>query len=120
MENKDPSLFLFLAICNPKVKAETVEKEFWQQIEKIKKEGIKQEELDKVKINTKADFIFGMQNSSNLADLFGSYFAKGDIKPLLEYEDNINKLKTDDIVEVAKKYFTKDNSTTIILRKEEK
>ncbi len=120
MENKDPGLFLFLAVCNPKVKAETVEKEFWNQIEKIKKEGIKKEDLDKIKINTKADFIFGMQNSSSLASLFGSYLARGDIKPLLEYEDKINALKTEDIQEVVKKYFTKENSTTVILRKEEK
>ncbi len=120
MENKDPGLFLFLAVCNPGVKAESVEKEFWNQIEKIKKEGIKKEDLDKIKINTKADFIFGMQNSSSLAALFGSYLARGDIKPLLEYEDKINALKTKDIQEVVKKYFTKDNSTTVILRKEEK
>jgi len=120
MENKDPGLFLFLAVCNPGVKAESVEKEFWNQIEKIKKEGIKKEDLDKIKINTKADFIFGMQNSSSLASLFGSYLARGDIKPLLEYEDKINALKTKDIQEVVKKYFTKDNSTTVILRKEEK
>ncbi len=120
MENKDPGVFLFLGVCNPGVKAEDVEKEFWAQIESIKKEGIKKEELEKIKINTRADFIFGMQNSSNLADLFGSYFVRGDIKPLLEYEDNINKLKPEDIVEVTKKYLTKDNSTTVILRKERK
>ncbi|NPA81967.1 MAG: insulinase family protein [Epsilonproteobacteria bacterium] len=120
MENKDPGIFLFLAVCNPGVKAETVEKEFWTQIEEIKKRGIKQEDLDKIKINTKADFIFGMQNSSSLASMFGSYLAKGDIKPLLEYEDNINKLKIEDIKKVAEKYFTKENSTTVILRKEEK
>ncbi len=120
MENKDPGIFLFLAVCNPEVKAETVEKEFWAQIEEIKKRGIKQEDLDKIKINTKADFIFGMQNSSSLASMFGSYLAKGDIKPLLEYEDNINKLKIEDIKKVAEKYFTKENSTTVILRKEEK
>ncbi len=120
MENKDPGVFLFLGVCNPGVKAEDVEKEFWNQIESIKKDGIKKEELEKIKINTRADFIFGMQNSSNLADLFGSYFVRGDIKPLLEYEENINRLKPEDIVEVTKKYLIKDNSTTVILRKEQK
>lgn len=118
LENKDPGIFLFLAICNPNVNAKDVEREILNQIELIKKEGIKKEELEKIKINTKADFIFSMQNSSTLANMFGRYYAKGDIKPLLDYEEQINKLTTKNIVEVVKKYFIPKNSTTLILKKE--
>ena len=108
MENKDPGIYLFLAVCNPGIKAEDVEKEILHLIEEIKQNGIKQEELDKIKINTKSDFIFNMENSSNLANLFGSYFARGDIKPLLNYEEDIENLKIDDLQEVAKKYLKKE------------
>jgi predicted Zn-dependent peptidase len=59
-----------------------------------------------------------MQDSSSLADMFGSYFARGDIKPLEEYEENLAKLTPKDIKEVAKKYFKKSNSTTVILKYE--
>jgi len=120
MENKDPGVFLFLAVCNPGVKAQTVEKEILSEIEKLKTTEITSEELERVKINTKADFIFEMENSSNLVSIFGSYFARGDIKPLLSYEKDIYALKPSTIKEVAKRYFTTKNSTTLILKKEEK
>ncbi|WP_236586810.1 pitrilysin family protein [Nitratiruptor sp. YY09-18] len=119
MDNKDPGIFLFLAVCNPGIKAEDVEKEIWKQIENLKEGKIKRSELDKIKINTKADFIFGLENSSNVASLFGDYFAKGDINPLLHYEENIDKLTIKDLQRVAKKYFVQKNSTTVILRKGE-
>ena len=117
MELKDPGIFLFMAVCNPGVKAEEVEKEFWKQIEAIKEKGVSDEELKKVKVNTKADFIFSMENSSNVADLFGSYLARGDIKPLLHYEENIDKLKPEDIQTVVQKYLNPEKATTVILRK---
>jgi len=120
MELKDPGIFLFLAVCNPGVKAEEVEKEIWKQIEHIKKDGVSEEELKKVKVNTRAAFIFSMENSSNVADLFGSYLARGDIEPLLNYEESIEKLKPEMIKAVAERYLDKEKSTTVILRKGEK
>jgi predicted Zn-dependent peptidase len=119
MDNKDPGIYLFMAVCNPGVKAEEVEKELLSQIELIKKEEVSKEELEKVKLNTKSDFIFSMENSSSLVSIYGSYLAKGDIKPLLEYEQNLKALTPKEIKEVANRYFNKSNSTTVILRKKE-
>jgi predicted Zn-dependent peptidase len=116
MELADPGLFLFIAVCNPSVKAIDVEKEIQKQIKKLKTKGISSRELKKVKINTKADFIFSLENSSNVSELFGSYFARGNIKPLLHYEENLDKLTPQDIKEVAKKYFQTKNSITVILK----
>ncbi len=118
MEQKDPSIFLFLAVANPGVKAEDVEKEILGLIKKIKDGDISDKEVEKVKTNTRADFIYSMENSSSLANLFGSYLARGDIKPLLNYENAINRLKKEDIIEVAKKYLVKVHSTTVILKKD--
>jgi hypothetical protein len=112
------NIFLFLAICNPGVEAEDVEKVLLEEIEKLKTLDMTKEELDKIKLQTKSDFIYSMQDSSSLADMFGSYFARGDIKPLEEYEENLAKLTPKDIKEVAKKYFKKSNSTTVILKYE--
>ncbi len=120
MENKDPGIFLFLAVCNPGVKAQEVEKEILAEIEKLKNTEITEAELERVKINTKADFIFEMESSSNLVNIFGSYLARGDITPLLNYEKNIYALKPKTIKEVANRYFNTKNSTTLILKKEEK
>ncbi len=119
MENIDAGLFIFLAACNPGVKAEDVEKELIAQIERMKKDDVTKEEIEKVKISTKADFIFSLESSAEVANLFGGYLARGDLKPLLEYEDAINALNAADIKAAANKYFDFSQSTTIILRKGE-
>lgn len=118
MDLKDPGVFLFVAVCNPEIKAKEVEKEILKLIEEIKAGKIKKSELEKIKINTKADFIFSLESSSSVASLYGSYFVRDNIKPLFEYEQNIEKLKVKDLVDVANKYLVKANSTTVILKKE--
>lgn len=118
MENKDPSVFLFLAVCNPGVKAETVEAEILKIIDDIKKGNISDKDVEKIKINTKADFIHNLESSSELASLFGSYYAKGDVTPLLNYEEGINSLKKEDMINVVNKYLIPQTSTTVILRKD--
>ena len=118
MENIDPGLFIFMAVCNPGVKAEDVEKEILQEIEKLKTKNVETAELDKVKISTKADFIYSLESSSSVADLFGSFLARGDLEPLMHYEEHINALTPQEIQTIALKYFNETQSTTVILRKE--
>ena len=74
-------------------------------------------ELEKVKINTKADFIYSLESSTSVANLFGSYLVRGDLTPLLTYEENIEKISQEKVQEVAQKYFNFDRSTTLILKK---
>ena len=117
MENIDPGLFIFLASCNPGVKAEDVEAELVKQIELLKTTDVSPEELDKVKINTRADFIYSLESSTSIASLFGGYLVRGDIKPLENYEDRINAIDAKEVKKVAKKYFDFNKSTTMILKK---
>lgn len=118
MDSIDPNLFIFIAVCNSNIKAEDVEIEILNIIDSLKNGSISKEELDKIKINTKADFIFGLESSDSVASLFGSYMIKGNLKPLLSYEENINKLDIKTLQNAAKEYFIKEQSTTVILRKE--
>lgn len=117
MDLKDEGIFLFMAGANKGVKAEVVKKEILALIDRIKKGKITQEELDKIKINTRASFIYSLEDSSSVAELFGSYLARGNIKPLLEYEEKFDALTIKDIVDVANKYFIPSSSTTLILKK---
>lgn len=119
MENSDPGLFVFIATCNPGVKAEDVEKELIEQIELMKTTKVTEAELQKVKINTKSDFIHSLESSSSVANLYGSYLVRGDIKPLLTYEDDINKITAKKVQKIANKYFDFNKSTTLILKKAE-
>jgi len=120
MENIDPGVFLFLAVCNNGVKAEEVEKEIWAVIHTLQNTPIGKAEVDKVKINTKADFIYSLESSTSVAELFGSYLARGDIAPLMKYEAAIEALNPEEIQNVAKTYLVPEKSTTLILRKGKK
>ena len=60
------------------------------------------------------DFITQLESSSSVSNIYGDYFAKGDINPLLEYEEKLNAL-TPEKVEEIKKYF--DKSITVKLLK---
>ncbi len=119
LELTDPGLFMFIAVCNEGIKAKDVKKEIDKIVKNIKNGKITKEEINKIKINTKADFIFSIENSSSVASLYGSYFIRGNTKPLFEYEQKVEKLKKSDIVDVANKYLIKRGSTTLILKKEE-
>ncbi len=118
MELKDPGVFLFVAVANEGVKAKEVEKEILDIMHDLKKGKISKSDIDKIKINTKADFIFSLESSSSVASLYGSYFVRDNIKPLLKYEKQVEELTKKDLIKVANKYLNKDNSTTVILKQE--
>ena len=117
MELTDEGIFLFIGMANPGIKIEDLEKEILSEIEKIKAGEVTKEELEKVKINTKADFIYSLEDSASVNSLFGSYLVRGNLKPLLEYEENLAKITPEMVTKVAKKYFDHDFTTTIILKK---
>ncbi|NLN13229.1 MAG: insulinase family protein [Arcobacter skirrowii] len=116
LELKDPGLFIFMAVANENIDALKIEKEILDIIAQIQAGKVSKKDNDKIKINTKADFIYSLESSSDVASLFGNYFVRGNIKPLLEYEKNLESLTVEDIVNVAKKYLVSKNSTTIILK----
>ena len=110
MELKDPGIFLALAMVNPGVNPDKVEKEIKKILINTK---ITKKDLEKVKNQTKFDFLTQLESSSGVSNIYGDYFAKGDITPLLEYEERINSLKIEDI-EKIKNYFEKSITVKLI------
>jgi len=117
MELTDPGVFLIMAMCAPDASLEVLEKEILLQLDKLKDGQVTQAELDKVKINTKAEFIYSLESSSSVSGLYGDAYVKGNIDPLLEYEEKLDKITLKDIQGTAKKYFDHNFSTTVILKK---
>lgn len=116
MDLMDEGVFLFIASANQGVQARDVREEIIKILDAIKAGKILQEDLDKLKINTKAEFLYSLEDASSVADLFGSYFARGDIQPLLNYEKAFENLTISDLVDVANKYLLLEQSTTVILK----
>ncbi len=119
MELKDPGVFLVMAMCASGIEPENVEKEILAELDKLKSGDVTQAELNKVKINTKTEFIYSLENSQSVTGLYGDYLVKGNITPLLEYEEKLDKITLKDIQNVANKYFDHSRSTTVILKKDE-
>lgn len=117
MDLLDAGVFMIMVGGNEGVKAHDIKKEVLSILNRLKKGKITQAQLDKIKLNTKASFIYSLEDSSSVADLFGSYLARGNIEPLLRYEEKFEALKIEDIVRVVNKYFVDSASTTMILKK---
>ena len=117
MKSIDENLFTIMAIVNSNSNVEEVERAIWKELKRLQKDEVDMEELEKVKTNIRYEFITGFQTSSATATTFGSYFAKGDITPLLKFEERVEKITPQDIIRVAKKYFVKNNATVVIYRK---
>ncbi|EAJ1231567.1 insulinase family protein [Campylobacter fetus] len=116
MDCVDDGLFIFIAICNPDVKAKQVQKELLNLTKQIKQDLVEDEELIKIKNSLKSDFIYSLDSASKLANLYGSYIARGDITPLYDLQNKTESLTSSDVQKIAKKYFVSKNSTTIILK----
>lgn len=119
MDLKDEGVFLIVAAARQGVSAESVEKEIYTILDRLKKGEISQEELEKVKINTRASFIYSLESAGDVAGLFGSYLVRGDINPLLNYEKELNALSVEKIKEVANTYFVRDSLSVVILKNNE-
>ncbi|MCI5969283.1 M16 family metallopeptidase [Helicobacter sp.] len=117
MDLVDEGLFIFMAIANSGIKLENIEKAVLQEIEKIKQGKIKEADLQKVKTNMRANFLYDLESSTGVANLFGSYLARGDLESLLHFEEAFENLSLKDVIAVAQKYFTSENATILTLTK---
>ena len=112
----DPTLMYIYAIANQGVKADALEKAILDEVDKIKKEGVSDEELQKVKNQKLMGFYHTMETINGKANMIGTYeLFFGSYKKLFSAPDDFNKVTKEDIQQVAKKYFTEDNRTIGIM-----
>jgi len=117
---KDNGVFLFFGSCASGVDANEAKKALIEEIEKIKKTKISKMELQKIKNNTKFDFLSIIESSSRIASLFANHLSNDNLSPLIDYENEINKMTTKDVQEVAKKWLNIDKSVSVILKDDNK
>lgn len=99
------------------VQPEDLEKEIWAEVEKVKKEGLTDEEIQKAKNKGEAAFIRGLASTSGLAGRVGRAELKRGWRSILTDLDDLKKVTNEDIKRVAAKYFVKDNSLTAVYRR---
>ncbi|MGB5382899.1 MAG: pitrilysin family protein [Lutimonas sp.] len=117
-ESFDPYLFYIYAVTNSDVKETDLEKAIFEQLEKIKTEGISEKELQKIKNQKLMEFYGQVETINGKSNNIGTYEVFfGDYKKMFDAPANFNKVSAADVQQVAKKYFTKSNRTIGVLKK---
>jgi zinc protease len=113
----DPGLFGFYAITSKGINEADVEKAIYDEIEKIRKDGINENELQKVKNQKLMEFYSQVETINGKSNNIGSYEVFfGDYRKMFDAPALYNKVTADDIKRVANKYFTKSNRTVGVLK----
>jgi zinc protease len=108
----DPTIMLIYAIANQGVNTEVLEKAILDEIDKIIKEGVTDEELQKVKNQKLMSFYRRMETINGKANTIGNYeLFFGDYKKLFSAPEDYAKVTKEEIQQVAQKYFTEENRT---------
>ena len=101
--------------CGPS-NVDTLLKSANAEIEKIKKDGPQQSDLDKVKKTWLEQYKVQLkENYFWSGKLQGIYFQGDDPQRIFDYEQNVNALTTDDIKLAANKLLNGDNVVTAVL-----
>jgi zinc protease len=108
---KDASMFTPYAFLSPGIKHEDVEKIIVDEYERIKNEGVTQDEVTRAINKISAETDYGRDGSYSVASQINEAIAMGDWSYFATYEDNIKKVTPKDIQDVVKKYFNADTRT---------
>jgi zinc protease len=112
----DPYLYELFASAQSGKKVEDVERVIWREIERVQKDGLKQEELDRAIKQTRAQLAFATEGVTPHAFWMGFAEMFADYDWFLNYVENLSKVTLDEVRRVANLYLTRDNATVGVYR----
>jgi predicted Zn-dependent peptidase len=113
----DPTLFQVNAVANKGVPVDSVEAAIYEELEKVKKEGITDKELQKVKNQKLIQFYNQVETINGKSNNIGTYEVFfGDYRKMFDAPAAYNKVTVDDIKRVANQYIKKSNRTVGVLK----
>lgn len=116
-ESFDPNLFIIYAVSAKGVKESDLEDALYQEIEKIKKDGITEKELQKIKNQKLMEFYGQIETINGKSNNIGTYeLFFGDYKKMFDAPQEYSKVTVDEVKRVANEYFKKSNRTVAVLK----
>ncbi len=113
---RDPSLLTVGAVLKKDEDLPAVEQAIWQELERLKTELVSADLLADIKSNLKYSLANGLDTSDGVAGTLFFYISltadPGSVNKLFDLYDRITPA---DIRDMARKYFTQPNSTTVTL-----
>jgi zinc protease len=112
----DPTLFTITAQPKAGVLPGVVEKAIYEELDRVKEQGVTDAEIQKAKNILLANFYREMKTINGKANTIGEYEVFfGDYHKLFTAADEYNKVTADTVRAIAKKYFSDKNRTVATL-----
>ena len=112
----DPNLFYVMGVANPGITAKELETGMIGEINRIAREGVTQDELEKVKNIKLMNFYQTMETINGKANTLGTYeLYFGSFDKLFNAPEAYNKVTPEDIQRVAQTYLRRANRTVGVL-----
>jgi predicted Zn-dependent peptidase len=103
------------ATYKPNMKTEDVEAAIYEEIERIKSEGIADWEIQKAKNATRRNYINSLLSSLSRANMIGQYAVYYNDPNLINTRlDKVNAVTKEDVMRVANKYLKPTNRTVVV------
>ena len=112
----DPTLFTIAIQPKENVASERVEAALYEELERLKTEAVTEKELQKARNVLLATFYRQLKTVNGKAHALGNYeIFLGDYRKLFDVVPEYEKVTSDDVMRVAKRYFTEKNRTVAVL-----
>lgn len=109
---KDPSMCVLFAALAPGATHDEVEKILLEEIEKLKRDGVTQQEVDSAVAKQLTDLAFQRDGSFAIAGQINEHIAVGDWQNFVQIGDRYRAVTPASVQSAAHKYFHEDRSTT--------
>ena len=110
--SKDPHVLTISATLRPGVERERVAQVAVDEIGQLARDGVREDELAKVKRQARSSFLFSTAGVTNRARMIGYYETVHTYRAFETYLDDLAKVTPEDVQRVAAAYLREDNRTT--------
>jgi predicted Zn-dependent peptidase len=110
-----PNLLVISLLPRQGVTLEELEQAVEMELERLIKEPLTAAEIDQARNQILTATLRTMQSNSGLARMLSTYQVLGDWKYLVDYEERIRQVTSEDITRVVKRYLHRDNRTVATL-----
>ncbi len=115
-ENKDPGMFTISTNLKRGKSVQKVKDVIFEEIEKLRKEKVSDEELTKAKNSVKAFMFYRLNRPFSVASMIGHFhLLAGDYNLLFKAEDRFDSITPEIIQQVAERTFAPTNRTVLSL-----
>jgi predicted Zn-dependent peptidase len=109
--------FTLFAVPSPGHALEEVEQLLYQEVEKIQRDGITEQELQKVKNHVQAGTFRTMESNDGLRDQLAEAESMGTYRDLLEEPQRFQAVTREDVKRAAGMYFAKENRSVLVVNR---